>query len=287
MVFLVHDLCVSFAEDLDKKVIPRLKSWAGLFRSSDLGALFRRREHLGLQLTSITMCYKKLQLVKCCLLKDSSDLTIKEIYEIKNKRVISFSDRWSGPKALETLIPMAEHNLQFAGQVGTSGLGANKGGRYIGTPTLKDLREKVTEALVATNEEEHMRHAACLPLQGVWTTWIDSARPYDLSWENLITASPSLIKFVLNAQINSVRTPDMLKLWGYTQSATCPLCSAPQCTLHHILVNCVYALGQKRYDSVLKNIEISLANLVAGFNSKKPESNTKSFRSLICSERRE
>ena len=78
-VFLVHDLCVSFSEDLDKKVIPRLKSWAGLFRSSDLGALFRRREHLGLQLTSITMCYKKLQLVKCCLLKDSSDPTIKEI----------------------------------------------------------------------------------------------------------------------------------------------------------------------------------------------------------------
>ena len=57
-VFLVHDLCMSFAEDLDKKSIPRLKSWAGLFRSSDLGALFRRREHLGLQLTSLTACYK-------------------------------------------------------------------------------------------------------------------------------------------------------------------------------------------------------------------------------------
>ena len=176
---------------------------------------------------------------------------------------------------------MAEHNLQFAGQVGTSGLGANKGGRYIGTPTLKDLREKVTEALVATNEEEHMRHAACLPLQGVWTTWIDSARPYDLSWENLITASPSLIKFVLNAQINSVRTPDMLKLWGYTQSATCPLCSAPQCTLHHILVNCVYALGQKRYtwrhDSVLKNIEISLASLVAHKKDPREPADQKMF----------
>ena len=38
--FLVHDLSVSFAQSLDKKVIPRLKSWAGLFRSSDLGALF-------------------------------------------------------------------------------------------------------------------------------------------------------------------------------------------------------------------------------------------------------
>ena len=275
-VFLVHDFCVSFVEDLDKKVIPRLKSWAGLFRSSDLGARLRRREHLGLQLTSLTMCYKKLQLVKCCLLKYSSDPTVREIYEMKKKRVIGFTERWSGPKALETLIPVAEHNIQFAGQVGTAGLGANKAKRYIGAPTLRNLCEKVTEALVAKNEEELMCHAACLPLQGVWTTWIDSARPYDLSWQNLITAPPSLIKFVLNAQINSVRTPDMLKLWGYTKSATCALCNAPQCTLHHILVNCAFALSQKRYtwrhDSVLKNIEIKLASLVTDFNGKKPTS---------------
>ena len=50
-VFLVHDLSVSFAKELDRKVIPKLKAWAGLFRSSDLGALFRRRENFGLQLT--------------------------------------------------------------------------------------------------------------------------------------------------------------------------------------------------------------------------------------------
>ena len=52
-VFLVHDLCLSFARELDKLVIPRLKIWAGLYRSSDVGTLFRLRAHLGLQLTSI------------------------------------------------------------------------------------------------------------------------------------------------------------------------------------------------------------------------------------------
>ena len=34
--------------------------------------------------------------------------------------------------------------------------------------------------------------------------------PFDLSWKNLIYG-PRL----LNAQINSVKTPDMMKLWGY------------------------------------------------------------------------
>jgi hypothetical protein len=98
----------------------------------------------------------------------------------------------------------------------------------------------------------------------------------------LITTAPSLIKFVLNAQINCVRTPDMLKLWGYTTVATCPLCSANQCTLHHILVNCNFALDQKRYtwrhDSVLKNIEVSLAALVADFNRKQPRVLVKTTR---------
>jgi hypothetical protein len=144
------------------------------------------------------------------------------------------------------------------------------------------MREKVTDALVTECEEKHMAHAVRLPLQGVWTTWTDSARPFDLSWRNLITTAPSLIKFVLNAQINCVRTPDMLKLWGYTQTATCPLCGAVQCTLHHILVNCKFALEQKRYtwrhDSVLKNIEASLVSLVADFSRRKPRANLKATR---------
>ena len=54
-------------------------------------------------------------------------------------------------------------------------------------------------------------------------------------------------------------SPDMLALWGYKESAACPLCKADQCTLHHVLVNCNVALEQGRYtwrhDSVLQNIE--------------------------------
>ena len=37
-VFLVHDLSLSFAEDLEKRIMSRLKKWAGLFRGCDLGA---------------------------------------------------------------------------------------------------------------------------------------------------------------------------------------------------------------------------------------------------------
>ena len=112
----------------------------------------------------------------------------------------------------------------------------------------------------------------CSP--GCRTQW-DDVRPLDLSWKNLIYGpGPKVIAFVLNAQINSVKTPDMLKLWGLIPSAQCPLCSHKQCTLHHILVNCKFALNQGRYtwrhDSVLANIESSLPNLSSTSTRKDP-----------------
>jgi len=47
-----------------------------------------------------------------------------------------------------------------------------------------------------------------------------------------------------------------------------------QCTIHHILVNCPFALDQARYtwrhDSVLKNIERALEQGLQDFNHRKP-----------------
>ena len=71
----------------------------------------------------------------------------------------------------------------------------------------------------------------------------------------------------------------MLKLWGYKQSALCPLCDRSPCTIHHILSNCQYALNQRRYnwrhDSVLKNIELALVPHIRSHNaSSKPKTST-------------
>ena len=83
---------------------------------------------------------------------------------------------------------------------------------------------------------------------------------------------PRVIAFVLNAQINSVRTPDMLKLWGYVESAACKLCGGKNCTLHHFLVNCDYALDQGTLGDMTRFCYTSktLANLLPSFNNRKP-----------------
>jgi hypothetical protein len=51
----------------------------------------------------------------------------------------------------------------------------------------------------------------------------------------------------LNATVNWVKTPDLMKTWGYKKTAYCVLCGAKQCTLHHIISNCEHSLNQKRY----------------------------------------
>ena len=125
---------------------------------------------------------------------------------------MSLKSRWVAPNAFARLEPIVEHNFRYAGQTGHAGLGAVNSA-YIANPSIRQRRSKTIEALAIECEEKRMQHAACLVRQGVWTKW-DNVIPFDLSWANLI------ISFVLNAQINSVRTPDMLKLWGYTEFAS-------------------------------------------------------------------
>ena len=270
----MHDFNLWFAKELEKKVTIRLKQWAGLFRGCDLGALFRTREHLGLQLTSIVYHYQRMQLVKCCLLANSKDDKVRAIFEARRIRVMNFARRWSASKELSLLEPVVDHSLMHPSQLGSSGLGVNKADPYVAEPTVKELRSKTTSTLAMLREEKFMQHASCLVRQGVWTHW-NNVKPFDLSWSNLIYGpGPRVIGFVLNAQINSVRTPDMLKLWGYTQVATCPLCQHRQCTLHHLLVGCDFALKQGRYtwrhDSVLLDMESAFMKVITTFNSRKP-----------------
>ena len=84
--------------------------------------------------------------------------------------------------------------------------------------------------------------------------------PFDLSWKNILYhIHPRLLSFVLNSMINSLPTPDMLRLWIIHSDASCPLCTKSPCTLHHILVNCPFSLFGKRYtwrhDSVLLTLQ--------------------------------
>ena len=112
--FLVHDLCLSFARELDRQAIRQLKRWAGLYRGSEVGTLFRTRANLGLQLTSVEYHFEHLQLVKCCLLESSSDETVRGIFKIRQDRLNKFTSRWAAPAELAKLQPIVDNRSCIA-----------------------------------------------------------------------------------------------------------------------------------------------------------------------------
>jgi hypothetical protein len=255
--FLVQDFSHSFAEELQKSCSVQLKRWAGLYKYSDIGSLFRSRDKCGLGLTSITDQFERMQVIKCSLLKHSADPAITYLYQRKEKRESLFKVRWSGTKLSKSLDQEVRLKQLFPTQNNRQGLGS---GNFKAHTTKPEQRKMVMSAMRTRSDDVHVSHASSLCMQNVWMAWYDKTIPFDLSWHNLIYGpGRHIVKFVLNSSINCVRTPSMLKLWGYVNCAICPLCGHKTCTLMHILNMCTKSLNSGRFnwrhDSVLATLQ--------------------------------
>ena len=171
---------------------------------------------------------------------------------------------------LHTSIDAQAHlDLLFPTQISRQGLG-NK--NFNANLSKKERRNLTALAAKRTLDEAHIMHAHGLAMQGNWLQWTESSVPFDLSWKNLIYGPGAhLLKWVLNASVNWVKTPDLLRLWGKCTGASCPLnCGSAQCTLHHILSGCKTALFDGRYrwrhDSVLNCLYVPISDRVALVN---------------------
>ena len=91
-----------------------------------------------------------------------------------------------------------------------------------------------------------------------------------ITWKSFLWDVPQgVLKFAINAGINTLPTLDNLKRWGKRVNDRCPFCGNIQ-TLLHVLSNCSVALDQGRYtwrhNSVLSSIiDVIRPRLKAGF----------------------
>ena len=79
-----------------------------------------------------------------------------------------------------------------------------------------------------------------------------------ITWKSFMWDIPQgVLKFAINAGINTLPTMDNLRRWGKRTNDRCPFCGNIQ-TLLHVLSNCNVALDQGRYtwrhDSILSSI---------------------------------
>ena len=274
--FLIHDFAISHVKALQPPTNKLLRRWAGLYKSADESILYRSREQFGLQLTSLTTHFKRMQVIKSHTLKHSNDPDVVDHYEQRALREKDISV-WKGSQLLEVCEAMANHDFKFKGQNDRRGLG---NGVYDPDPSWADHRKACGQAILKLESERYRGKVGCFERQGVWLQWSALAQPFDLSWKNLLWGrhDTPLFKFVLNATLNTVVTPTLRKLWNYVRRADCALCGHRKCTLHHIICNCKVALKQKRYtwrhDSVLNTLQPFLQELVEAANARpasKPE----------------
>jgi hypothetical protein len=268
--FLIQNVNLNFiVKALQSRTGVYLKRWAHIYKSADVGVLYRAQTRFGLGLTSLSLHFKKMQVIKCHLLQHSIDKNIVSIFNHQTASEVSHAKKWQPTKFLTKVMSMVDLDLKFPSQTDRRGLGS---GRYRANTPAKEIRKLCGAAATKLEEDCYEAHTIGLPLQGVWLQWSNSSLPFDLSWKNLIYGpGPKLLAFVINASINCLPTPDMLRLWGYRKTAPCFLCQHPQCTNHHILSNCSKALKDKRYtwrhDSVLLTLQPILDNLIHKQNS--------------------
>ena len=272
---LIHDLDLTFAIRLRTHIQPLLKEWAGIGRTVDVGMLYRTRTNLGLQLTSVDDHYTAMQIVKTQLLQESADENVRNMISAKIAREESMTRLLKSSKLNTVAAAQTKLDLLFPTQPDRQGLG---NGRFQAEHTTAEIRKLVSSNARTFAEDKRVQHAQHLAIQGSWTKWHDRVIPYDLSWKNLIYGhGPHVIKFILNATVNWVKTPYLMKLWRYQVQDYCRLCRHPQCTLHHIISNCRHALLGKRYtwrhDSVLLYLSAVFQELIDTANSKSVANN--------------
>ena len=281
---MIHDLDMSFARDLQAQIQPTLKKWAGIARSADSGLLFRAKTNFGLGITPISDFYQRMQLVKCELLRNSTDPNVQKLYETRQTRNQSVRRVWKATNLATTVNAEVDLDLKFPAQESHKGLGF---GNFNPNPSQKDRRKLVIKKAVSFFEEARIIHSHSLKQQSAWLQWSEFTEPFDFSWKNLIWGGLSfdIIKFILAASINWVRTPVLLHLWGYKNTCYCCLCGAQKCTIHHILSSCNFALNNGRYtwrhDSVLCHIFQAFKEHVDLENQKKSTKSSPDFINFI------
>ena len=271
---MIHDLDVSFARELQTLVQPFLKKWAGIHRNVDEGVLYRSRAQLGLQLTPIEQLFLGMQIIKAQLLQSSVDEDVRKMWKAKEEREAPMVRRLKASRLNKQVTGQVTLNTLFPIQTSRQGLGH---GNFKAVHTPAEKRSLAAATVKSLADEKYVRHAHSLSQQGVWTKWHQQVIPFDLSWKNLIYGpGPHAIKFVLNATVNWLKTPDLTKKFGLTRDAHCCLCGGPQCTVHHILSNCEHSLKSGRYtwrhDSVLLALKPFLEKRIEAINSKAPRS---------------
>ena len=207
---------------LDPLTTSFLKKWSGLARCANPSLLYMSREHGGLQLPSLSTTFKRLHVSRMAQLMTSRDSCVRFVAS----RISQHEDATSG-RAFLPASTVSNIMVEYPGI------------------SKKKLKELSTSSVSESDETNRVQHLQSLQVQGdCFRLEVDT---FDI-WSTAVNFIPdAVMKFSLNALLDTLPHRQNLAKWGKSQTSACPLCSGNQ-SLIHVLNSCSVALQQRRFD---------------------------------------
>ena len=125
----------------------------------------------------------------------------------------------------------------------------------------KTLAARAKGRVAEVDTSVHLERCKALPVQGQTARQFED-RAADLWSQAVLTSPDHVMRFALNAVMDTLPHNANLHLWGKKSSSGCQLCHERQ-TLQHVLNHCIVALERRRYNQRHDDVLCSLFKFIS------------------------
>ena len=235
----VHELTKSNLALLDRKCDISLKKWIGVPKHGANIALVHMKN--GLDIPRASDVYNTSHCLAYSRTRCLGDSTTNKALDLKLER----EGRWNRKNSTAIMCDQIHQRSTDNDQ----------------SSNWKKLKPKIKESINQDSSEYWKSVVEPLITQGDTAKLLNECN-MNLTWKSIMYSLPKgVLKFAINAAIDSLPSFTNLYRWGKRLSANCPLC---QCkgTLFHILNNCSHMLDRYlwRHNNIIRIIISSLEN---------------------------
>ena len=279
-ILSVHDLNRSQLNDLESLTHSYLKRWLGLPRGASWALV---HDSHGMNVKSVTHLYEESRALSLSNIRFFSDRRVRHALDLKEEREGKWRRKFSSAVFTKGLIqevvpptsvqPVSTidsamndsrnswSSLELNDSVPLSPLPLPPPPPpplpHVVRPSVGQLKGRIQAGVQARVSDFWKEKVGRYVMQGDYISLIMEEKGC-VSWKSFVWDIPQgVLKFALNAGLNTMPTFDNLKRWGKRVCDRCPFCGNIQ-TLAHVLSNCSVSLDQGRltwrHDSVLSTI---------------------------------
>ena len=242
--FMIYKINKTFIlKEINPMVEKFICKWAGInYINGTKVTIYLKKEHIGLDICNLWTFYKKCQLSKFMILKQSIDLKItKKIFDLE---LIKYKNKKSKNK-----MDYKFYGIIIADDYLENYLD-NNSNIDIDNSNLELLRSNVVKEFLEDEYKKYLIQANSLKVQTFTFKDLNEKVSVDCWNYSLDSINDILLKFGIKCLTNSLNTDDNLKRWKIISDVNvrmCPLCLKKEATLSHILNNCEFSLNHGRY----------------------------------------